>query len=171
MWKIFIMFYLWIYLYSNRCAMVIHLVFHKQHGQIHLNVHLLFRISWKNYMCPPMLSYKAQICLCRHFTQRVARYRHNNQASGKEISRVKNWWPDLWGKVIKKNVGYRIFSINTNLLLWGKGRYFFHKLTDPLFLIFGKLYFSDTVKENRIFAIKLCIHITNYHILHHHRYP
>ena len=120
--KIFIIFYLWIYLYSNRCAMVIHLVFHKQHGQIHLNVHLLFRISWKNYMCPPMLSYKAQICLCRHFTQRVARYRHNNQASGKEISRVKNWWPDLWGKVIKKNVGYRIFSINTKLLLRGKGR-------------------------------------------------
>ena len=120
--KIFIIFYLWIYLYSNRCAMVIHLVFHKQHGQIHLNVHLLFRISWKNYMCPPMLTYKAQICLCRHFTQRVARYRHNNQASGKEISRVKNWWPDLWGKVIKKNVGYRIFSINTKLLLRGKGR-------------------------------------------------
>ena len=128
--------------------MVIHLVFHKQHGQIHLNVHLLFRISWKNYMCPPMLSYKAQICLCRHFTQRVARYRHNNQASGKEISRVKNWWPDLWGKVIKKNVGYRIFSINTKLLLRGRGAILLNKLTDPLYLIFGKLYFSDILKKH-----------------------
>ena len=77
----------------------------------------------------------------------------------------------LMGKGNKEKCWLSHFQHQHEFVIVGEGALFFHKLTDPLFLIFGKLYFSDTVKENRIFAIKLCIHITNYHILHHHRYP
>ena len=85
----------------------------------------------------------------------------------------------LMGKGNKEKCWLSHFQHQHEFVIVGEGAlFFYHKLTDPLFLIFGKLYFSDTVKEfrllkeyNRIFAIKLCIHITNYHILHHHRYP
>ena len=44
----------------------------------------------------------------------------------------------------------------------GRGAILLNELTDPVYLIFGKLYLSDILKKqsvNRIFAIKLYIHI------------